>query len=241
VDTYDYYGWDISDKTPLYKKLLEQNSNIVEEDYDAIDRLINQFVKNKSVALDIGCHYGFTTKFLCSKFAHVHAFDFDNHVHECAKLNMKKFNVTNATFHPYGLGKDNKSVAITNVVQKLKRKTNGKIKRWAVVGDIGTHVDTKNQEDKTQNIKTLDSLNITNIGLMMIDTEGYELHVIKGARETIARDKPVIVCEYHKGKKLTRRYGYYARDITEYLRELGYKSIGHINRADKLFVHEGVQ
>ena len=240
METYDYYGWSISKKTPLYKKLLEQNSDITQHDNEIFDRVIKEHVNNKSVALDIGCHYGFTIKFLSSRFAQVHAFDFNNHVHECAKINMEKFKIKNATLHPYGLGAENESVAISNVLQKLKRKPNGKIKRWLVEGDISTHID-HDGETKTQNIKTLDSLNIKNIGLMMIDTEGYELHVIKGARETIVRDNPVIVCEYHKGKKLTRKYGYYARDITEYLRELGYKSIGHINRADKLFVHEGVQ
>jgi FkbM family methyltransferase len=47
---------------------------------------------------------------------------------------------------------------------------------------------------------TLDELGITNVGLMKIDVEGHELACIDGARETILRDKPVLVVEIMGGQ-----------------------------------------
>lgn len=57
----------------------------------------------------------------------------------------------------------------------------------------------------------LDSLNLQNVTLMKIDTEGTELQVIKGAKETIRKCKPLIYAEFEHGE-----------NVNSYLYELGY-------------------
>lgn len=44
-------------------------------------------------------------------------------------------------------------------------------------------------------VKTLDSLEFQNVDFMKIDVEGFELEVIKGAKETIDKWSPVIIVE----------------------------------------------
>ncbi|MGE3175755.1 MAG: FkbM family methyltransferase [Planctomycetota bacterium] len=48
---------------------------------------------------------------------------------------------------------------------------------------------------------TVDQLDFPAVHLMKIDVEGMELAVLQGARDTIARDRPLIFLEYLKGDR----------------------------------------
>jgi FkbM family methyltransferase len=50
-------------------------------------------------------------------------------------------------------------------------------------------------------IKRLDDLHLDNISLIKIDVEGYELEVFEGGRETIQRNRPVILIEIWERNK----------------------------------------
>lgn len=66
---------------------------------------------------------------------------------------------------------------------------------------------------------TIDSLNLERVGLMKIDVEGFEENVLRGAHETILRDKPVIYMEADRQEKLPSLFGY--------LTSLGYSYTWH--------------
>jgi len=58
--------------------------------------------------------------------------------------------------------------------------------------------------------RTLDDMDLTNVGFMKIDVEGFELEVLTGAARTIARDRPNLVVELeerHTDKKLDELVG----------------------------------
>jgi FkbM family methyltransferase len=46
-------------------------------------------------------------------------------------------------------------------------------------------------------IRTLDSYELPSIDLMKVDVEGYELDVLKGAKQTLARCRPTLMIEMH--------------------------------------------
>lgn len=47
-------------------------------------------------------------------------------------------------------------------------------------------------------VETLDSFDFRNVGLIKIDTEGYEVPILRGSRETIVREKPRLIVEVHR-------------------------------------------
>lgn len=53
-------------------------------------------------------------------------------------------------------------------------------------------------------IRTLDSFNFRNVAAIKIDTEGYEVEVIKGAKKTILKFKPKILIEIHDDKNINK-------------------------------------
>jgi FkbM family methyltransferase len=78
---------------------------------------------------------------------------------------------------------------------------------------------TDSVEDTTT--KTLDSFKLKQCALIKIDAEGYEVKVLRGARETIKRCKPVLVIEVNKGA--LERQGTNEAELREMLDSLGYE------------------
>ena len=76
-----YRGWTVIDD-PMYDRLIKENINFIDNDIKEMSVIIDKHVKQRDVAVDIGCHYGFFTKFLSQQFETVHAFDFNNDIFE---------------------------------------------------------------------------------------------------------------------------------------------------------------
>ena len=69
---------------------------------------------------------------------------------------------------------------------------------------------------------SVDSLGLTELDLMKIDTQGWESRVLDGAKETIARCKPVLIVEVVQNENINgslidqaRAFGYGARAIIQ--------------------------
>lgn len=63
-------------------------------------------------------------------------------------------------------------------------------------------------------VRTVDSFNFDNVGLMKIDVEGYEEEVLRGAVDTIARCSPILYIEDDRASK--------SYSLHKLLAELGY-------------------
>lgn len=160
--------------------------------------------KNK-VALDIGANIGTHTIYLSDYFAKVHAFEPQSSVYKLLESNIILNKCDNVHAHNFGLGSTNTSVQMEKY--DLAKPNNQ--------GGIGIDKTGLSGGEKIQ-VKVLDELNISNIGFMKIDVEGYELDVIKGAIQTIKKSKPIIIIELNDKTKNDRD------QIVGILKSLGY-------------------
>jgi hypothetical protein len=69
-------------------------------------------------------------------------------------------------------------------------------------------------------IVTLDSLGIARADVIKIDTEGFELAVLRGASELLARCDPALIIELHADQ--LRALGASTADVFALLRERGF-------------------
>jgi FkbM family methyltransferase len=95
-------------------------------------------------------------------------------------------------------------------------------------GSSAASLNKLHPQDKNNSIeiltKRLDDVgqirNLDKISLIKIDVEGAELDVIKGALETIRKNKPVLFIELLR--KWSKVFGYHPNDVLIILQELGY-------------------
>ena len=142
------------------------------------------FVKNFTTAIDGGANYGIMSYNLNSKFSKIYAFEVDIPVRECLKKNVEKFQLDNVVVCDCGLSDKEELVALNYLKNTF-----------------GTYI---NKEVSGTNIcKTLDSFELTEVGFIKLDCEGYEPYILKGAEQTIKKYKPVILMEE---KNFSKRY-----------------------------------
>jgi len=149
------------------------------------------YCNHMRTAIDIGCAYGATTLPLAKNFNHVHSFDMNKTLSECFVKNTSGFN--NITHYVTGLtDKDEKRTAF--------------FAKWSGYSTL--------RENQFETLKTnlggykeevsctfLDKFQIEDVDLLKIDAEGEELSILRGARYTIGKYKPVVVLENGKNKR----------------------------------------
>ena len=89
-----------------------------------------------------------------------------------------------------------------------------------VIGGTGIHVD----------LITIDSLKLNKVSLIKIDVEGMENLVLEGAKETILKNKPVILLEIMGGyfpQKATSSIVEQIEHTKRHVASLGYDVIAH--------------
>ena len=145
-------------------------------------KLIANIVNKDQISIDIGANLGLFTHFMSKSSKHVFAFEPNPY----PLKNLKHLVEKNVTVLPIALGNTNGPTEI-----RIPHHENG----WS---SNGASLAPKTEEPgKLINIqcRKLDNLNIENVGLIKIDVEGFEIEVLKGARETLLKNKPAMIIE----------------------------------------------
>lgn len=187
--------------------------DIIKKDYTETIKPNIAFLKEKGIikntgAIQAGGHcgayaYSFTEFFDMVFTFEPNALNFHCLVNNCQGVNIIKMNVA--------LG--NKTGRVQSVIVNSINTGMNQIK------------DAGNEKYYIPMI-TLDSLSLTDIGLIELDLEGYEYEALLGAKKTLQKNKPVLIIENADDR------------INKLLSSLGYVEWKKINRLDSIFVLE---
>jgi len=148
---------------------------IREGNYEEFElRLVSNLIGEGSCVIDVGAHIGFWTTKLAKT-----AFEPDPNHFKLLKQNTQRLN--NVTLFNCGLGASNQSISISR-----NQGNSGDNRPWLKQSGFGTF--------PAQIRKLDDVINpYSRIDFVKIDTQGYEVNILKGMRETIARQNRLIL------------------------------------------------
>lgn len=155
--------------------------------------LIRTTVKGQDlVALDVGANIGNHALHLSGTFSEIHCFEPNPETLERLRSNISSSGVGDkVTVHPVGLSDED---------AELPFAANDE-------GDLGSSYFSR--DDAAANSITLpvrrgsdylDDHGISRVDFIKLDVENHEIEVLRGLSRVIARDRPLIVFEYHGGR-----------------------------------------
>jgi len=160
----------------------------------------------KRIAVDCGAHVGGWSKELANHFDKVISYEASSDNYECLLKNTEGLNVDARNL---GVGE---KAGMGSLHPPVNPGNSGAA--WVVDGD-------------DFEVITLDSQNLENVDFIKIDVEGFEPQVLRGAEETIKRDRPVVLIEQHP--LIDGRYGEY-REAGALLEGWGYRLEEQMNK-----------
>lgn len=166
-----------------------------------INNILKKIDKDKNI-IDVGSHIGYTiTKFhSVLEKGRIYAFEPSIISYDYLLKNIRLNRLNKVETYNMALGEKSGKVKISNSSNLFLNQ---------IVEGSG---DTE--------MRTLDSLEIDNVGFLKIDVEGYEKQVLDGSLHTIKKFKPLLMIEIRNN---------ISNDIIVFLKKLGYKNYSILN------------
>ena len=167
--------------------------------------------------VDVGASIGLWTIFVAKKGVQVYCFEPSPKSYVILKSRTQAY--PNVHAYPFALGDKDSFGRLGLAAFSLGGAMDAEIKGLHEGGTINVPV------------HTLDGLDISNIGVIKVDTEGYESPILKGAKATIVKDRPRLIIEVHKGTgKAAKTFAEELQKIKGILEEFGYTWVLHYRR-----------
>nr|QBK93214.1 MAG: putative methyltransferase [Pithovirus LCPAC403] len=171
-----------------------------------------QFSDKHKLFLDIGSHMGTYSILLSDYFEEVHSFEPQKSTFE---------------YMCNGIGLNDKTNIIPHNVALGNLENRSTLHKISADGGGSTLLKRDNCSVETVDVRTLDSFNLSNIGFIKIDVEGFELEVLEGSVETLTRSHfPKFIFESWNGNKKLRD------KLFTRISEIGYEIIRLQNTTD---------
>lgn len=193
--------------------------------------LLGRFVRPGDVCVDIGASYGTYTvplARLASPGGWVHAFEPRRRSRAVLRSAVASLTPGNVSIHRIGLADHSGTDTIVTPRRRWLLPVPGRTFLKGTLEDgyyEGFREEFGGAAEHEVEVTTLDRLveagHVARADLVKIDVEGAELRVCDGARRTLERFRPVVLCEIED--RHTRKYGHGADDVLAWFRALGYQ------------------
>jgi FkbM family methyltransferase len=164
--------------------------------------------RRRRTAVQAGGNVGLWPRALAKKFERVITFEPDAVSRECLRHNVA--DLRNVTVMETALGDH---VGVCDIEHR----------------SLGSH---RVVEGAGVNVITLDGLDLRDVDLLQLDVEGYELHALRGARDTIARCRPIVQVEL---RNFGERYDGDDAAVRAFLKTFGYEEVSQQPGNDFVF------
>jgi FkbM family methyltransferase len=176
---YQAHGWWFPDQDTHFAEMLSKsiakgNQPVYQE---PVRKKSVELCVQRGVALDIGANVGLWSRDLTQVFQHVIAFEPVADFRDCL---LKNVPATNFEVRACALGSEDTTINMIITAENTGH----------------SHVDTATLGTGTIPMHRLDSLELPKIDYIKIDCEGYENTILRGAKQTILRDCPIMVVEH---------------------------------------------
>jgi FkbM family methyltransferase len=163
--------------------------------------------------VDVGANVGCWAFYVAKRGFEVYAFEPGPKAFSQLKDGAGKF--PNLNPYPYALGDDN----------RIGRLGFAAFEKGGVVDE---EINLPGGRTIDVVVRKLDSLRLPSVGVIKIDTEGYETPILQGAKHTIQKYKPRLVIEVHKQTgKAAQTFKEEKQRIEKILESLGYSWTVH--------------
>ncbi len=197
-----------------------------------IIKKLNKIFNKPIVVFDIGAHHGETVKLFVKKLKikKIYSFEASPKNYEILKNNSKKYPSEKLEIFNFGIGNEilagyinQTSESSSSTINELNNNSKYFKRKLKILN-------VKNKESFSKKIPikliTLDNFieknRIENIDLLKIDTEGFELKVIKGL-ERNHHMVQYIYFEHHYDDMIKKNYTF--KDINAILKKFGFKKV----------------
>lgn len=207
-------SWALPEADTYFGPMLERDPRGFQIDHlDAALRHCTQF----RTAVDGGAHVGTWSAAMGKRFARVLAFEPAHDTFVCLSENLH--DVANVDLYCVALGAVRCS---GRVMDDPTRPGNTGARHLNVAAPGETE------------ILPLDGFELPDLDFLKLDVEGYELHALQGAAETLQRCAPVVLIECKRFKP--PRFGVDEEAAGTWLKGAGYREATRM-RNDRVFVH----
>jgi len=192
--------WQVlpNDHQKTIERALEFSSNYVDKladkEYAPLKKLLLRYKKTFRRFIDGGASYGWWSLYFKDMCENIECFEIREDVYECLHENLNNFNVQNANLHNNGLSSyDGTAYYAHGYIKDVFKSERTEVRKRSGVYKGRDHklLDFKHK----CKVSRLDTYAFDDVDLLKLDIEQHEYDALKGATQTIQRNRPICVIE----------------------------------------------